>query len=214
MSSAPRSCEKAPSRAKNRQIRWPGLLLLGSAGALSTWLSTEPLSRPTFLCAQRSWGAKQARGSRAPSSSIGSRRQASTGRLVSAVQRHAGPEQPVQNILGTELQLCSADPLTGWYRDGFCRTDDTDRGRHLVCVETNEQFLEHQRKIGNDLSTPAPMYGFPGLKPGDSWCVCASRWAEAVIAGVNAPVKAHATHAKAKDFAPQETLMRLALDAD
>merc|ERR1712066_105138 len=82
------------------------------------------------------------------------------------------------------------------------------QGRHLVCVQTTAEFLEYQRKIGNDLSTPAPMYGFPGLAPGDSWCVCASRWAEAVIGGVTAPLRAKASHAKALDFAPEETILR------
>eukprot|EP00418_Pyrodinium_bahamense_P011828 CAMPEP_0179113170 /NCGR_PEP_ID=MMETSP0796-20121207/52936_1 /TAXON_ID=73915 /ORGANISM="Pyrodinium bahamense, Strain pbaha01" /LENGTH=205 /DNA_ID=CAMNT_0020811361 /DNA_START=1 /DNA_END=619 /DNA_ORIENTATION=- len=118
----------------------------------------------------------------------------------------------VENVLGGGLERCSVDPLTGWFRDGYCRTDESDRGRHLVCVQTTEDFLRHQRSIGNDLSTPAPMYGFPGLKPGDSWCVCASRWAEAVIAGVAAPIRARATHVKARAFAPEETLLRLAID--
>lgn len=119
----------------------------------------------------------------------------------------------VLNVLGENLEVCSMEPLTGWFRDGFCRTDNTDQGRHLVCVETTESFLEYQQKIGNDLSTPAPMYGFPGLKPGDAWCVCASRWAEAVVAGVNAPIKARSTHARAGDFAPLQTLLRFASDA-
>eukprot|EP00416_Gambierdiscus_australes_P038865 CAMPEP_0171095386 /NCGR_PEP_ID=MMETSP0766_2-20121228/43142_1 /TAXON_ID=439317 /ORGANISM="Gambierdiscus australes, Strain CAWD 149" /LENGTH=185 /DNA_ID=CAMNT_0011554185 /DNA_START=159 /DNA_END=716 /DNA_ORIENTATION=- len=119
----------------------------------------------------------------------------------------------VQNALGGGLERCSIDPLTGWYRDGYCRTDESDLGRHLVCVQTTEQFLSHQRSIGNDLSTPAPRYQFPGLKPGDSWCVCASRWAEAVVAGVVAPIRLRATHTKALDFVPEETLLRLATDA-
>eukprot|EP00419_Tripos_fusus_P089092 CAMPEP_0172858044 /NCGR_PEP_ID=MMETSP1075-20121228/65499_1 /TAXON_ID=2916 /ORGANISM="Ceratium fusus, Strain PA161109" /LENGTH=141 /DNA_ID=CAMNT_0013705487 /DNA_START=257 /DNA_END=679 /DNA_ORIENTATION=- len=113
----------------------------------------------------------------------------------------------VENVLGEALERCSVDPLTGWFRDGYCRTDESDRGRHLVCVQTTQDFLQHQRSIGNDLSTPAPMYGFPGLSPGDSWCVCASRWAEAVIAGIAAPIRAKATHAKARDFAPEATLL-------
>lgn len=117
-----------------------------------------------------------------------------------------------KNVLGGDLERCSVDPLTGWYRDGYCRTDQSDAGRHLVCVDTTSEFLQHQKSIGNDLSTPMPMYAFPGLKPGDSWCVCASRWAEAVIAGVNAPIRARATHAKALKFAPEETLKRLAID--
>mmetsp|Transcript_29939 Transcript_29939/g.78926 ORF Transcript_29939/g.78926 Transcript_29939/m.78926 type:complete len:219 (-) Transcript_29939:60-716(-) len=118
----------------------------------------------------------------------------------------------ILNAVGGPLEQCSTDPLTGWFRDGYCRTDESDLGRHLVCVETTAEFLEYQRKIGNDLSTPAPMYGFPGLVPGNSWCVCASRWAEAVIGGVTAPLRAKASHAKALDFAPEETILRNAID--
>mmetsp|Transcript_114798 Transcript_114798/g.245045 ORF Transcript_114798/g.245045 Transcript_114798/m.245045 type:complete len:221 (+) Transcript_114798:38-700(+) len=124
-----------------------------------------------------------------------------------------GLGEEVTNVFGGALEPCSTDPLTGWFRDGYCRTDGSDQGRHLLCVQTTVEFLEHQVSIGNDLSTPMPMYGFPGLKPGDSWCVCASRWAEAVVVGVNAPVRARATNAKALDFAPEETLRRLAIDA-
>eukprot|EP00928_Gymnodinium_smaydae_P088598 TRINITY_DN72666_c0_g1_i1.p1 TRINITY_DN72666_c0_g1~~TRINITY_DN72666_c0_g1_i1.p1 ORF type:complete len:202 (-),score=20.13 TRINITY_DN72666_c0_g1_i1:268-873(-) len=118
----------------------------------------------------------------------------------------------VKNVLGLNLTQCSSEPVTGWLRDGFCRTDEYDQGRHLVCVSTTAEFLEYQRQIGNDLSTPAPMYGFPGLSPGDNWCVCASRWAEAVVAGISAPIKARATHIMAADYAPEETLRRFAID--
>ena len=83
------------------------------------------------------------------------------------------------NVLGTALDICSCEPMTGWFRDGSCRTDAADHGRHSVCCVVNEAFLSYSKAQGNDLSTPAPGYGFPGLKPGDHWCVCAPRWLEA-----------------------------------
>eukprot|EP00929_Paragymnodinium_shiwhaense_P078104 TRINITY_DN40411_c0_g1_i1.p1 TRINITY_DN40411_c0_g1~~TRINITY_DN40411_c0_g1_i1.p1 ORF type:complete len:270 (+),score=35.26 TRINITY_DN40411_c0_g1_i1:70-810(+) len=120
----------------------------------------------------------------------------------------SGSSTPIQNILGQDLEVCSTEPLTGWFRDGYCNTDRADAGAHLVCIQMTEDFLKYQQKIGNDLSTPAPMYGFPGLRPDNRWCVCASRWAEAAIAGVVAPVVAEATHEKALNFSPKEALLR------
>ena len=84
-----------------------------------------------------------------------------------------------QNVLKTPLQSCSTEPLTGFYRDGYCRTGSNDRGIHVVCAEMTEEFLVYTKSKGNDLSSPSPQYGFPGLKPGDRWCLCAARWAEA-----------------------------------
>ncbi len=106
-----------------------------------------------------------------------------------------------RNVLGTELQDCSHDPLTGFYRDGCCRTGSTDAGVHVVCARVTADFLEFSRSVGNDLSTPRPEYHFPGLKPGDQWCLCAARWAEALRAGVAPPVVLEATHASAVEFA-------------
>ncbi|MEM9018862.1 MAG: DUF2237 domain-containing protein, partial [Verrucomicrobiota bacterium] len=88
-----------------------------------------------------------------------------------------------KNVLGGELIPCSTDPLTGFYRNGSCQVGPEDHGCHAVCCEVTEEFLTFSASMGNDLSTPMPMYGFPGLKPGDRWCVCAGRWKEALDAG-------------------------------
>ena len=97
------------------------------------------------------------------------------------------------NVLGEPLELCSCSPRTGWYRDGYCRSDATDLGRHTVCCVVTEAFLSYSRAQGNDLSTPMPAYDFPGLKPGDHWCVCAPRWLEAHDDGMAPPVRLAAT---------------------
>src|SRR5437773_412926 len=88
-----------------------------------------------------------------------------------------------RNVLGGELEPCGTDPVTGFYRDGCCTTGPEDVGNHTVCAVVSREFLEHQRKAGNDLVTPKPEFGFPGLEPGDRWCVCAARWQEAFEAG-------------------------------
>jgi uncharacterized protein (DUF2237 family) len=106
-----------------------------------------------------------------------------------------------RNVLGTELRDCSHDPLTGFFRDGCCRTGATDAGVHVVCARLTAEFLAFSRSVGNDLSTPRPEFGFPGLQPGDRWCLCASRWAQAHRAGVAPPVVLEATHASALEFA-------------
>ena len=98
------------------------------------------------------------------------------------------------NVLGGPLVSCSTEPMTGWYRDGCCQTDDADIGRHVVCAVMTEEFLEFTRTRGNDLSTPAPAHGFPGLQPGDRWCLCVDRWRQALEAGVAPPVVLAATH--------------------
>jgi uncharacterized protein (DUF2237 family) len=114
------------------------------------------------------------------------------------------------NVLGGALQTCSTAPLTGFFRDGCCRTDSTDPGVHSVCVETTREFLEFSRRVGNDLSTPRPEYGFAGLKPGDQWCLCASRWVEALRAGGAARGVFGATHAKTLELISLETLLEYA----
>ncbi|KAB7646139.1 DUF2237 family protein [Polymorphobacter fuscus] len=101
------------------------------------------------------------------------------------------------NVLGGALDLCSVEPLTGWTRDGCCNTDAADNGRHVVCAEVTAEFLAFSAAQGNDLSTPRPEYGFPGLVPGDRWCLCAARWEEARVAGFAPEVVLAATHAKA-----------------
>ena len=117
-----------------------------------------------------------------------------------------------KNILGSALQLCCNDPLTGFFRDGFCRTGLDDLGRHVVCARMTREFLEFTRSKGNDLSTPIPEYRFSGLKPGDKWCLCALRWKEAYEAGVAPPIIPEATHIRALDFIPLEILQVFSLD--
>ena len=104
------------------------------------------------------------------------------------------------NVLGGDLEPCSFDPVTGFYRDGYCRTGSGDVGMHVVCAVMTEEFLVFSASVGNDLSTPRPEYGFAGLRPGDRWCVCAGRWQEALEAGVAPPVVLEATHALALEF--------------
>jgi len=116
-----------------------------------------------------------------------------------------------RNVLGGPLETCSTDPMTGWYRDGCCNTDEHDRGSHTVCCVVNEAFLMFARSMGNDLVTPAPQYRFPGLKPGDKWCVCAGTWLQAVNAGQACPVDLEATHQRALDVVPLGVLETHAL---
>jgi uncharacterized protein (DUF2237 family) len=99
-----------------------------------------------------------------------------------------------KNVLGDELMPCSIEPLTGFYRDACCNTGAEDMGLHVVCAEMTAEFLEFSAAVGNDLSTPVPEYGFPGLRPGDRWCLCAARWREALQAGVAPPVILASTH--------------------
>jgi uncharacterized protein (DUF2237 family) len=117
-----------------------------------------------------------------------------------------------RNVLGGDLESCSLDPLTGWYRDGSCRTDGTDRGSHTICAVMTADFLEHQRAIGNDLITPMPAYRFPGLAPGDRWCVTAPNWLRAHADGRAAPVVLASTNAAVLDTVPFEVLARYAVD--
>lgn len=116
------------------------------------------------------------------------------------------------NVLGTELELCGIDPVTGWMRDGSCRTDQQDGGSHTVCAVVTREFLEHQKGIGNDLSTPMPQYRFPGLVPGDRWCVTAGNWLRAHHDGVAAPVVLASTHERAIDIIPLSVLEEHAVD--
>ena len=124
------------------------------------------------------------------------------------------PTSKAKNVLGTELQVCSTDPMTGFYRDGCCNTGGQDVGLHVVCAEMTAEFLEFSRDRGNDLSTPVPMYEFPGLHPGDRWCLCAARWKEAYDAGKAPKVNLAATHISALEFANLEELQQHATDED
>ena len=105
--------------------------------------------------------------------------------------------QKAKNVLGTELQACCFEPKTGWYRDGFCNTDMNDHGSHVVCAEMTDEFLNFSAKCGNNLKTPMPAYGFPGLKAGDKWCLCVSRWKEAMEVGLAPPIILESSHQKA-----------------
>lgn len=116
------------------------------------------------------------------------------------------------NVLGEPLVPCSEDPVTGFFRDGHCNTCDEDTGSHTVCVEATQEFLEFSRFRGNDLSTPAPEHGFPGLQPGDAWCVCAARWLEAHQHGRAPRVYVTRTHQRALEIVPMELLRKYAVD--
>jgi uncharacterized protein len=122
------------------------------------------------------------------------------------------PKPTAKNVLGSALECCCTDPMTGFYRDGHCRTDMQDHGSHTVCAKVTAEFLAFSKRNGNDLSTPHPEYNFPGLKPGDKWCVCVSRWEEAFIAGVAPPVVLAATHERALDVVGIDELKSCALD--
>ena len=111
-----------------------------------------------------------------------------------------------KNVLGTDLKTCSTSPLTGFYRDGCCNTGADDQGMHTLCAEMTAEFLEFSRLRGNDLITPMPMFHFPGLKPGDKWCLCVLRWVEALEAGVAPPVDLEATHISVLEFVSREIL--------
>jgi uncharacterized protein (DUF2237 family) len=111
-----------------------------------------------------------------------------------------------KNVLGGELEPCSHDPLTGFYRDGCCNTGADDAGAHVVCAQVNAQFLEYSRAVGNDLSTPQP--GFSGLRPGDRWCLCAARWQEAFEAGMAPEVVLASTHVRALEWVDLDDLKR------
>jgi uncharacterized protein (DUF2237 family) len=116
------------------------------------------------------------------------------------------PEGP-RNVLGSPLAPCSVDPMTGWFRDGSCRTDELDRGLHVVCAEVDARFLEFTKGRGNDLSTPRPEHRFPGLKPQDRWCLCARRWLEAHEAGAAPKIILESTHEKALKIIPSDILL-------
>lgn len=117
-----------------------------------------------------------------------------------------------RNVLGGELEECGTVPMTGFFRDGCCRTGPQDRGSHTICAVVTTDFLEHQASIGNDLSTPLPLYGFPGLRAGDRWCVTAVNWARAHADGVAAPVVLAATNVAVLRLVPLATLEQHAVD--
>ena len=116
------------------------------------------------------------------------------------------------NVFGEKLELCGEDPVTGFFRDGKCNTCNEDAGSHTVCINVSKEFLEFSRFRGNDLSTPMPEHDFSGLKPGDSWCLCASRWLEALEAGMAPKIHLTRTHKKALEIIPIELLKKYAVD--
>ncbi|MEM9990787.1 MAG: DUF2237 domain-containing protein [Bacteroidota bacterium] len=111
-----------------------------------------------------------------------------------------------KNVLGEPLASCCTDPMTGYYRDGFCNTNIDDRGSHVICAQMTQAFLDFTKSRGNDLCTPVPAYRFPGLNVGDKWCLCALRWREALQEGVAPPVELAATHEKALQYVRLEDL--------
>ena len=137
--------------------------------------------------------------------------------MATTLRRRAGcrmrrVDKPATNVLGGELACCCTSPMTGYFRDGHCRTDESDRGSHTVCIRATAKFLAFSQRMGNDLSTPHPEFGFPGLKPGDQWCLCITRWEEAFLAGVAPPVILAATHELALEVVALEELKAHALD--
>ena len=120
-------------------------------------------------------------------------------------------KQTAKNVLGLPLETCGCDPMTGFFRDGCCNTGPDDLGVHTVCAVVSEEFLAASRRLGNDLSTPMPQYGFPGLKPGDRWCVCAARWLQAFQAGAPCPVVLEATHENTLRIVPFDLLLQHAV---
>lgn len=127
-------------------------------------------------------------------------------------EQEEDPTGTARNLLGEPLQICGTDPMTGFYRDGCCNTGLGDRGSHTVCVEVSEEFLVFAASRGNDLATPRPEFGFPGLKPGDRWCLCAARWLEAHEAGKAPRVRVMSTHEAALTVVPKPLLMAKAVD--
>ena len=122
------------------------------------------------------------------------------------------PTKPhAKNVLGTELKRCGTEPMTGFFRDGCCNTSGDDHGVHTVCAEVTEEFLHFSKEAGNDLSTPRPEFAFPGLRPGDRWCLCAARWAEAAEAGKAPRVVLEATHERTLELVPLAELQRFAI---
>ena len=132
--------------------------------------------------------------------------------LLTIFTNTAMSHEKVKNILGTKLQSCCTDPMTGFFRDGYCKTNMMDQGTHVVCAIVTDEFLKFTKSRGNDLTTPRPEHRFPGLKAGDGWCLCALRWKEAYEAGVAPPIKAESTHEKALNYISKSTLEKFKTD--
>ena len=117
-----------------------------------------------------------------------------------------------KNVFGEEIETCCESPITGFFRDGFCHTDDTDEGVHTICVSMTKDFLEFSKSKGNDLSTPRPEFNFPGLKEGDSWCLCAERWVEAYEVSMAPKLYIKRTNLRTLDIVPLDILKKFAID--
>ena len=117
-----------------------------------------------------------------------------------------------KNVFGEEIETCCESPITGFFRDGFCHTDETDEGVHTICVSMTEDFLEFSKSKGNDLSTPRPEFNFPGLKEGDGWCLCAERWVEAYEVSMAPKLYIKRTNLRTLDIVPLEILKKFAID--
>ena len=124
---------------------------------------------------------------------------------------HPIPSHNIRNVLGDRLASCCFDPITGFFRDGFCHTGAYDLGQHTVCAQMTSEFLSFSQRAGNDLTTPLPEIGFDGLQPGDFWCICVTRWKEAYNADCAPPVKLQACHERALDFVSLEVLRQYAI---
>lgn len=122
-------------------------------------------------------------------------------------------ESAIKNVLGTPLCACCHQPKTGFYRDGYCKTGDEDVGTHVVCAIMSKEFLDYTKSMGNDLSTPIPLWNFPGLQEGDKWCLCISRWLQAERAGKAPKVLLEATHIKALNYTSLEVLRAYAVES-
>jgi len=143
------------------------------------------------------------------------RKEATSPSAPSSLESSANPQSGAEggrSVLGRPLEPCGARPKTGFFRDGCCNTNAEDRGAHVVCAQMTAAFLTFSRERGNDLSTPAPQFGFPGLRPGDRWCLCAERWKEAHAAGCAPPVFLGSTHERMLDYVSFDELKRYALD--
>ncbi len=124
---------------------------------------------------------------------------------------HPDPKINRLNVLGEPLASCCFDPITGYFRNGFCHTAVSDLGQHTVCAEMTSEFLSYSQKVGNDLTTPLPEVDFPGVKPGDFWCICVTRWVEAYQAGFAPPIKLQACHQSVLSYVPLDVLMEYAV---
>jgi uncharacterized protein (DUF2237 family) len=182
----------------------------------STGLLGLGLLTCTLGCGASGRSASAAPGAALAKSSLPARPWAPTIPAVSFDDQRAkskiGPaKRGERNVLGNQLEACSSSPLTGFYRDGRCSTGPRDRGLHVVCARMTTLFLRYTKAQGNDLSTPAPRYRFPGLRAGDRWCLCAARWREAHVVGMAPPVVLEATHARALTIVPARELAKTAL---